>query len=108
MTADKMTGQTYMPFGGFVLFTIGSSFILSWIVNISGNKPFAGLYCHGLSNALIPAIPALELRLDVSQPRYWIWVLITLFTGIIITGIRTFRKETAKVYPCIHILILLI
>jgi len=85
------TGQTYMPFGGFVIFTIGSSYILSWILNISGNKPFAGLYAHGLSNALIPMIPALDMRLDVPQPRFWIWVLITLLTGIIITFFRTYK-----------------
>ena len=86
------TGQTYMPFGGFVLFTIGSSYILSWIMNLARNKPFAGLYAHGISNALIPVIPALKMQLDVPQPRYWIWVSLTLLAGIIITSIRTSGK----------------
>lgn len=73
-----------MPFGSFILFTIGSSFILSWILYISGNKPFAGIYAHGLSNALIPVIPALKMKLDVPQPRYWIWVFLTIISGILL------------------------
>ena len=79
------TSQTYMNFGGFILLIVGYSFILSWIRNISGNRPFSGLYAHGLANAFIPLIPPLIMQKDVPQPRFWIWVTLTLFIGILIT-----------------------
>jgi membrane protease YdiL (CAAX protease family) len=87
------TSQTYMNFGGFILLIVGYSFILSWIRKISGNKPFSGLYAHGLANAFIPLIPPLIMRNDVSQPRYWIWVTLTLLIGIIITFLRDKKSD---------------
>ena len=71
------TSQTYMNFGGFILLIVGYSFILSWIRKISGNKPFSGLYAHGLANAFIPFMPPLIMQKNVSQPRFWIWVTLT-------------------------------
>ncbi len=83
------TSQTYMNFGGFILLTTGYSFIFSWIRNIAGNKPFSGLYVHGVANAFIPLMPILSMHKNVPQPRFWIWVLLTLFMGIVITAFRT-------------------
>ena len=82
------TSQTYMNFGGFILLIVGYSFILSWIRKISGNKPFSGLYAHGLANAFIPLIPPLIMRNNLPQPRFWIWVTLTFLIGIFITFIR--------------------
>lgn len=82
------TSQTYMNFWGFILLIVGYSFILSWIRKISGNKPFSGLFAHGLANAFIPLIPILILQKNVSQPRFWIWVTLTFLIGILITVIR--------------------
>jgi len=82
------SGQTYMNFGGFILLIVGYSFILSWIRKISGNRPFSGLYAHGLANAFIPFIPTLILQKNIPQPRFWIWVTLTFIIGIIITLIR--------------------
>jgi membrane protease YdiL (CAAX protease family) len=82
------TSQTYMNFGGFILLMIGYSFILSWIREISGNRPFSGLYVHGLFNAFIPLMPPLIMQKNASQPRFWIWVILTLLIGIIITVSR--------------------
>jgi hypothetical protein len=78
-----------MNFGGFILLIVGYSFILSWIRKISGNKPFSGLYAHGLANAFIPLIPPLIMQNKVPQPRFWIWVTLTFFIGILITILRT-------------------
>ncbi len=83
------TSQSYMNFGGFILLTIGLSFLFSWIRNISGNKPFSGLLVHGIANALIPLLPTLNMQADKPQPRFWIWVILTLLVGIIITILRT-------------------
>ncbi len=82
------TSQTYMNFGGFILLIVGYSYILSWIRKMSGNRPFSGLYAHGLANALIPLLPTLIMQKNVSQPRFWIWVSLTFIIGIIITIIR--------------------
>lgn len=66
------TSQSYMNFFGFILLTIGYSFIFSWIRNISGNKPFSGLFAHGVANAFIPFMPTLIMQEDIPQPRFWI------------------------------------
>jgi uncharacterized protein len=82
------TSQTYMNFGGFLLLMVGYSFILSWILKISGNRPFSGLYVHGLFNAFIPLLPPLIMQKNVPQPRFWIWVTLTFLIGIFITILR--------------------
>jgi membrane protease YdiL (CAAX protease family) len=82
------TSQTYMNFGGFILLIVGYSFILSWIRKISGDRPFSGLYAHGLANAFIPFMPTLIMQKNLPQPRFWIWVVLTFIIGIIITLIR--------------------
>ena len=82
------TSQTYMNFGGFFLLMVGYSFILSWTKKISGNKPFSGLYVHGLANSFIAIMPTLTMQKNMPQTRYWIWVTLTLFIGIIITALR--------------------
>jgi membrane protease YdiL (CAAX protease family) len=82
------TSQAYMNFGGFILLIVGYSFTLSWIREISGNRPFSGLYAHGLANAFIPLMPTLIMQKNVSQPRFWIWASLTFIIGIIITLIR--------------------
>jgi uncharacterized protein len=87
------TSQTYMNFGGFILLIVCYSYILSWIRKISGNRPFSGLYAHGLANAFIPLVPTLIMQKNVYQPRFWIWVSLTFIIGIIITIIRE-RKAT--------------
>ena len=85
------TSQAYMNFGGFILLMTGYSFIFSWIRKISGNRPFSGLYAHGLANAIIPLMPTFNPQNGVIQPRYWIWVTLTLLIGVIITAFR--KKE---------------
>ncbi len=82
------TSQPYMNFGGFILLMVGYSFILSWILKISGNRPFSTLYFHGLSNALIPLMPTLVMQKNMPQPRFWIWTILTLLIGISITILR--------------------
>jgi membrane protease YdiL (CAAX protease family) len=82
------SSQSYMNFGGFIFLMVGYSFILSWIRNISENKPFSGLYSHGLANAFIPFMPTLIMQKNVPQPHFWIWVVMTFIIGIIITLIR--------------------
>jgi membrane protease YdiL (CAAX protease family) len=85
------TSQTYMNFGGFILLMVGYSFILSWIRKISDNRPFSGLYAHGMANTFIPFMPTLIMQKNVPQPHFWIWVILTLLIGILIT---VFRKKS--------------
>jgi membrane protease YdiL (CAAX protease family) len=79
------TSQTYMNFGGFIVLLIGYSFIFSWVRNISGDKPFAGLYSHGVANAFISIMPTIVMQKQIPQPRYWIWVFLTFILGVLIT-----------------------
>jgi uncharacterized protein len=67
---------------------VGYSFILSWIRKISGDRPFSGLYAHGVANAFIPFMPTLIMQKNLPQPHFWIWVVLTFIIGIIITLIR--------------------
>ncbi|MDP4189894.1 MAG: type II CAAX endopeptidase family protein, partial [Bacteroidota bacterium] len=61
----KDSDQSYMNFGGFILLTIGYSFIFSWIRSISGFRPLSGLYTHGVANAFVPLMPILILQKNV-------------------------------------------
>ncbi|NDV47233.1 CPBP family intramembrane metalloprotease [Paludibacter sp. 221] len=88
------TSQMYMNFGGFVLLTVGYSFIFSWVLQLSGNRPLAGLYIHGLANAFIPLMPILIMKEGEPQVRFWIWVSLTFVVGIVITIFRS--KKGAK------------
>ena len=90
------TSQSYMNFGGFILLMVGYSFILSWIREISGNRPFSGLYVHGLFNAFIPLMPPLIMQKNVPQPRFWIWVTLTFLIGILITVLRDKKGVNQK------------
>ena len=93
---EKGKGSTKIylrSFLDFRLLIVGYSYILSWIRKISGNRPFSGLYAHGLANAFIPLVPTLIMQKNVYQPRFWIWVSLTFIIGIIITIIRE-RKAT--------------
>jgi len=82
------TSQTYMNFGGFILLMVGYSFILSWTKMTSGNKPFSGLYVHGLANSFIAIMPTLTIQKNMPQTRFWIWVSLTFLIGILITFLR--------------------
>ena len=87
------TTQSHMNFGGFVLLMTGYSFILSWIRKISGDRPFSGLYAHGLANSFIPVMPTLNFQESMLQPRYWIWVTLTFLIGTVITVLRKKRNR---------------
>ena len=89
------TTQSHMNFGGFVLLMTGYSFIFSWIRKISGNRPFSGIYAHGLANAIIPLMPTFNMQESMNQPLYGIWVTLTFITGIVITALRKKSTGTA-------------
>jgi hypothetical protein len=80
--------QYFMNFGGFILLIVGYAFILSWFREISGKRPFSGLFVHGLFNAFIPLMPTIIMQENVPQPRFWIWAILTFIIGITITIIR--------------------
>ena len=83
-----------MNFGGFILLTTGYSYIFSWIYKISGNRPFSGLYAHGIANAVVPLMPILIIEKMVPQPRFWLWVSMTFLAGIIITFLRQKNEKS--------------
>jgi membrane protease YdiL (CAAX protease family) len=87
------TSQSYMNFFGFMLSTIGYSFIFSWIIKISGNKLLSGLLAHGTANAFIPLFPTLVMEPNVSQKRFWIYDVLILAIGIIIVILRTVKSR---------------
>jgi len=77
-----------MNFGGFILLMVGYSFIFSWVRKISGNRPFSGLYVHGLANAFIPLMPTFIMQENMPQTRFWIWAAITFLIGILTAILR--------------------
>jgi membrane protease YdiL (CAAX protease family) len=94
------TGQTFMNFGGFILLMTGYSFLLSWVREMSGNKPFSGLFVHGVANAFIPFMPPLIMKTNVPQPRFWIWVILTFIVGVVIMAFRSNKNSKhEKVFP---------
>jgi membrane protease YdiL (CAAX protease family) len=87
------TGQTFMNFGGFILLMTGYSFLLSWVRDMSGNKPFSGIFVHGVANAFIPFMPTILMQKNVPQPRFWIWVILTFIVGVVIMAFRSNKNS---------------
>jgi membrane protease YdiL (CAAX protease family) len=87
------TSQSFMPFGAFVLMTIGYSYLFSWIVALSKNKLFSGLVAHGAANAFITLFPHLIMETNNVQVRFWIYCVLILVIGIIIAIMRTIKSR---------------
>jgi len=86
--------QQYMSFAGFVLLTQGYSYFLAWVYHAAGRRPFAALWTHGWANAWIPLMPVLRMQAGASQPRFWIWVVLTFALGLV------FLARRRSVSPC--------
>ena len=77
------TTQRFVPFLGFTLYMIGSSYFLAAIREASGKRTMAGLIAHGWSNGFVPLFPTIVMAAGASQQRYWIWAGLTLLAGVI-------------------------
>lgn len=94
------TSQTYMNFAGFIMLTLGYSYLFSWVMKSSGKRPLAGLIAHGTANALIPVFPILVMKPEAAQPRFWLWTSLTLLTGALVLYFgKSARKHAAGGYP---------
>lgn len=76
------TSQTFMNFAGFMMLTMGYSFLFSWGVKACGGKPLFAMIMHGSANAFVPFFPVIIMAQGVAQPRFWLWVSLTLACGI--------------------------
>jgi len=83
------TSQTFMPFAGFMLLTIGYSWFFAWVRQASGKRTLAGLVSHGWANAFIPLFPTLVMSEGAVQPRFWIWVGLTFVIGVVTMTVRS-------------------
>lgn len=86
------TSQTFMPFAGFILLTVGYSWFLSWVRHASGKRTMAGLLAHGWANAFIPLFPTIVMVEGAAQPRFWIWVSLTFVIGFVTMLLRSLRR----------------
>lgn len=89
------SSQQFMHFVGFLMLTVGYSLLFSWFRKLAGGKPFSGLYVHGLANAFIPLFPILIMQQGTPQPAFWIWVSLTLLSGIAV-GLATTKKQIER------------
>jgi membrane protease YdiL (CAAX protease family) len=85
--------QVFTNFYGFILLTIGYSYLFSWIIYKSGKRLFSGLVVHGVANAFAALFPFLILEDNVKQIRMWTYFLLIFVIGIIIVVIRTYRSR---------------
>ena len=84
----------YMNFFAFMIFCIGYSYILSWIVKMSGNRLFSGLVAHGAVNAYFFLFPVIIHEKNNPQIRFWIYSVIILIMGLIIVIARIRNDKT--------------
>lgn len=84
--------QSYMPFAGFVLLTVGYSWFFAWVRQASGKRTLAGLVTHGWANAFVPLFPILVMAGGAEQPRFWIWVSLTFVIGLVTMALRSWKK----------------
>ncbi|MEN8240519.1 MAG: type II CAAX endopeptidase family protein [Chloroflexota bacterium] len=83
------TAQTFTPFAGFVLLTIGYSWFFAWVRQASEKRTMAGLVAHGMGNAFVPLFPVVVMVEGAPQSRYWIWVSLTFVIGLVTMLIRS-------------------
>jgi membrane protease YdiL (CAAX protease family) len=84
--------QVYMNFFGFILMTIGYSYIFEWIIKISGKRLLSGLVSHGTANAFSALFPFLVMDSNAIQIRFWIYCIFIFIIGIIIVVLRSYKK----------------
>jgi membrane protease YdiL (CAAX protease family) len=90
------SGQINVPFLGFLIMTIGYSFIYSWIIEASGKRLLSGLIVHGTGNVFSGVFPNIIPGNGCLQPRHWIYCSLVLIIGLIIVVIRTNKlRKTA-------------
>jgi membrane protease YdiL (CAAX protease family) len=87
------SGQIDVPFPGFMIMTIGYSFIFSWIIEASGNRLLSGLFIHGAGNTFVALFPNIIPNNGWAQPRHWIYCILIFFIGLIIVIIRTNKNR---------------
>jgi membrane protease YdiL (CAAX protease family) len=90
------TGQASMQFAGFVLLTVGWSWIFAWVRQASGRRTLAGPYCHGLANASTQIFPTMTMVAGALQTRFWIWVSLTFVVGLAMSALRGRRCDFAR------------
>jgi uncharacterized protein len=86
------TTESFMSFPGFMLMTTGYSLFYSWVRQVSGRRTLAGLYIHGLANAVIPVFPLTTMVPGAPQHRFWIFAVLIFLVGIVTMTIRSFRR----------------
>jgi len=87
------SGQAMTPLAGFIVLTIGWSWIFAWIREASGRRTASGPYAHGLANAATFVFPTLIPAGGVLQTRYWIWVTLIFATGLLACLARRRRRQ---------------
>lgn len=90
------TGQANMHFGGFVILTIGWSWIFAWVRYASGKRTLAGPYAHGLANAFTSVFPTIAMAEGAPQTRFWIWVSLTFVVGMSTVLFRSLKNRPAS------------
>lgn len=88
------TSQSYINFGGFLMLTVGYSYIFSWLRQLSGKRTMASVFTHGTGNVVSILFPTV-LTLGGAQPRFWIRVSLMLLIGLIIMALRIRREKHA-------------
>ncbi|MDR2887993.1 MAG: CPBP family intramembrane metalloprotease, partial [Bacteroidales bacterium] len=87
------SSQSYMNFFAFTLMCTGYSFIFSWIIDRSGNRPMSAVVIHGVANGFAALFPFVVLSDGVMQTRIWVYSILTLIAGIIIAILRTYKSR---------------
>jgi membrane protease YdiL (CAAX protease family) len=86
------SGQANTPFAGFIILTIGWSWIFAWIREASGRRIWSGPYAHGLANTSTFLFPTLIPASGVMQVRYWLWVTLVFVVGLLVSLARQRRQ----------------
>jgi uncharacterized protein len=75
------TNQSYMNYCGFILLIAGNTFIFRRFRVMAGKRRSAPIWFHVLANAFFPAFPFLKTVAGAPQPRFWVFVALSLTVG---------------------------
>jgi membrane protease YdiL (CAAX protease family) len=90
------TTQSYVNIFSYVLFTIGFSYLLSWIIELSNGKLLSGVIGHANINSFAVIFPITVMENGSPQIRFWLFSILTFAFGVTVAIIRTLKYKSSS------------
>lgn len=80
MPGDRHSSYSFVA---FVVFTIGFSFMMTWLYYASGRKLITAFLIHAMSNVMAPYLPYLHWQDGKPETAFWLFAGMTFAIGLL-------------------------